>query len=110
MLLEDVTEKILGSAIEIHKVLGPGLLESVYEGALCYELTQSGLEFEQQKVLPVLYKGQNLGQFRVDLVVEGKIVVELKSVDRHDPIFSAQILSYMKLGSFPVGLLSISIN
>jgi GxxExxY protein len=105
MYLEELTEKIIGAAIEIHKVLGPGLLESVYESALCYEFSQVGISFERQKALPVMYKGQNLGQFRVDLVVADKVVVELKSVERHDPLFSAQILSYMKLGAYPVGLL-----
>jgi GxxExxY protein len=105
MYLEELTERIIGAAIEIHKVLGPGLLESVYESALCYEFSQAGISFERQKALPVMYKGQNLGQFRVDLVVADKVVVELKSVERHDPLFSAQILSYMKLGAYPVGLL-----
>lgn len=105
MILEELTDKIIGAAIEVHRTLGPGLLESIYETALCYELEQLGLPFERQPTLPVIYKGQNLGQFRMDLVVDKQVVVELKSVDRHDPVFEAQILSYMKLGSFKVGLL-----
>lgn len=105
MRLEELTDKIIGCAIEVHRVLGPGLLESIYEAALCIELRRKGLKYERQKVLPVLYKGENIGQYRIDLVVEDKVVLELKSVERHDLVFEAQILSYMKLGSYSVGLL-----
>ena len=85
--------------------MGPGLLESVYESALCVELKESGLIFERQKLLPVLYKGQTIGEFRIDVLVEHQIVLELKSVERFDPVFEAQILSYMKLGNYKLGLL-----
>ncbi|MFQ6678770.1 MAG: GxxExxY protein [Fidelibacterota bacterium] len=105
MELNKITEKIIGCAIEVHKKLGPGLLESVYEKALCIELRIAGLKFERQKSLPVLYKNESIGEFKIDILVENKIVLELKSVERHDPIFEAQILSYMKLGNYPLGLL-----
>ncbi len=105
MELNKITEKIIGCAIEVHKKLGPGLLESIYEKALCIELRLAGLKFEQQKSLSVLYKNESIGEFKIDILVENKIVLELKSVERHDPIFEAQILSYMKLGNYPLGLL-----
>jgi len=105
MLLKDLTEKIIGCSIEVHKELGPGLLESIYESALSIELFQRGLHFERQKPLPVGYKGEQIGEFRIDLLVEDTVVVELKSTERHDPLFEAQLLSYMKLGGYSIGLL-----
>ena len=103
--LNQITEKIIGCAIEIHRELGPGLLESIYESALCIEVDSIGLAYERQKSLSVIYKNKSLGNFRVDLVVDGSVVLELKSVERYDPLFEAQILSYMKLGHYPLGLL-----
>jgi GxxExxY protein len=100
-----ITEKIIGCAIKVHKELGAGLLESIYEAALCIEFNDIGLNYERQKQLNVKYKGQKIGEFRVDLIVENSIIVELKSVERFDPLFEAQILSYMKLGGFKLGLL-----
>ena len=100
-----ITEKIIGCAIEVHKNLGPGLLESVYENALCFELENSKLKFECQKILPVIYKGKTLGNFKIDILVEDLVILELKSVEKHDPLFEAQILSYMKLGGYKLGLL-----
>ncbi|MDZ7723384.1 MAG: GxxExxY protein [candidate division KSB1 bacterium] len=105
MELNKITEKIIGCAIEVHKTLGPGLLESIYEKALCIELKEAGLNFNSQKVIPLNYKGHSIGEFRIDLVVENAVVVEIKSVERHDPIFESQILSYMKLGDYKLGLL-----
>jgi GxxExxY protein len=105
MDVNDISGAVIGCAIEVHKLLGPGLLESIYESALCYELTEAGIEFERQKELPIRYKQHQLGQYRLDLVVEKQIVVELKSVERWDPVFSAQVLGYMKMGNYPVGLL-----
>ncbi|GAB4367751.1 MAG: GxxExxY protein [Calditrichia bacterium] len=105
MDLNKLTEKIIGCAIEVHRILGPGLLESIYEKALYIELKSNGLNVEEQKVIPVNYKGHPIGEFRIDLVVEETVVVELKSVERHDPLFDAQILSYMKLGNYELGLL-----
>jgi GxxExxY protein len=100
-----VTDQILGCAIEVHRTLGPGLLESVYEKALCFELQQRGLNFANQVSIPILYKGQNLGDHRLDLLVENQIIVELKAVDRLDPVFHAQILRYLRLTGKQLGLL-----
>ena len=105
MELNKITEKIIGCCIEVHKQLGPGLLESIYESALCIEFQRNDILFERQKSLPVIYKGEKIGDFRIDLLVEDTIVVELKSVERMDPVFEAQILSYMKLGTYKLGLL-----
>jgi GxxExxY protein len=103
--VNELTEKIIGCAIEVHKQLGPGLLESIYENALCIELNICGLKYQKQVSVPVIYKGHNIGEYRADIVVEDKIILELKSVERFDPIFEAQILSYMKLTNKNIGLL-----
>ena len=105
MEFNKITEKVIGCAIEVHKQLGPGLLESVYEKAICIELEEHKINYERQKILPVKYKNQEIGEFRIDVVVENSVVIELKSVERHDPVFESQILSYMKLGNYKVGLL-----
>jgi GxxExxY protein len=105
MELNKITEKIIGCGIEVHRELGAGLLESIYESALCIELKNHGLKYERQKTIPVEYKGCKIGEFRIDLLVENSVVVELKSVERFDPVFEAQILSYMKLGNYKIGLL-----
>lgn len=105
MELNELTEKIIGCCIEVHRNLGPGLLESVYESALSIELKNIQIPFERQKILPVLYKGERIGDFKIDLSVDKRVVVELKSVERFDPVFEAQILSYMKLGNYKLGLL-----
>ena len=103
--LNKVSEVIIGCAIEVHRNLGPGLLESIYQRALLIELKNAGLATESEKVIDVLYKDEIIGQFRIDILVEKQIVIELKSVDRHDPVFDAQLLSYMKLGGYRLGLL-----
>ncbi len=103
--INKLTEKIIGCAIEVHRVLGPGLLESVYEEALCIELSDAGLQFQRQVNVPAVYKGRQVGLYRIDLVVEESVVVELKSVDRHDPVFEAQILTYLRVTGKKVGLL-----
>ena len=95
--LNKITEKVIGCAIEVHKHLGPGLLESVYEKALVIELNNTELKHESQKSLPVKYKGKSVGEFKMDILVENEVVLELKSVERHDPVFEAQLLSYLKL-------------
>ncbi|MBV6492929.1 MAG: hypothetical protein LDLANPLL_00934 [Turneriella sp.] len=100
-----LTEKIIGCAIEVHRLLGPGLLESVYENAMVVELTKQGVGFEQQKRLPAIYKDHSVGEFRIDLLIEGVVVVELKAARVIEPIFAAQLLTYMKLGQFRKGLL-----
>ena len=101
----ELTERIIGCAIEVHRNLGPGLLESIYEKALCHELSQQGIQFESQKTIPVTYKSISLGEFRLDLLVENSIIVELKAVERNDPVFKAQLLSYLKLTGIRLGLL-----
>lgn len=103
--LDPLSNRIIGYAIEVHRQLGPGLLESVYEKALCVEFKNAGIHYERQKELPVVYKGNSIGIFRVDILVDNAIVLELKSVDRHEPVFEAQLLSYMKLGKFPLGFI-----
>ena len=103
--MNKLTEKIIGCAIEVHKILGPGLLESVYESALCVEFDLQNIKYEKQKVLQVDYKKKHIGEFRVDILVENTIVLELKSVERFEPVFEAQLLSYLKLGGYHLGLL-----
>jgi GxxExxY protein len=101
-----LTGQIIGSAIEVHRVLGPGLLESVYEVALCHELKTRGFEVERQVLLPVLYKGLRLKTgIRLDLRVARRVLVEVKSVERLHEIHRAQVLTYLRLTGLRVGLL-----
>ena len=103
---EDLTREIIGSAIEVHKVLGPGLLESAYEVCLCHELHLRGISFQSQLPLPVVYKGMRLEtELRIDLMVEDCVLVELKCVEAMSPIFDAQLLTYLKLTGKRLGLL-----
>ena len=102
----DITYKVIGAAIAIHRKLGPGLLESAYEACLAYELGKSGLRVERQKPVPLVYEEVRLDcGFRADLVVEGKLVVELKCKEILHPVDEAQLLSYLRLLNIPVGLL-----
>jgi GxxExxY protein len=102
----DITEKIIGCAIEVHRALGPGLLESAYEECLCYELSQNNLKFERQVDLPVIYKKVKLDcGYRMDLVVENLIVVEIKAVEQLLKIHEVQLLSYLRLHKKTLGLL-----
>ena len=103
--INQLTEKVIGCAIEVHRALGPGLLESIYEEALCIELEDAGLNFTRQRRVPVQYKGRTIGEHRLDLVVEDEVIIELKSVERYDPVFEAQLLSYLKMTGKRVGLL-----
>ena len=104
--INDVTEAIIGAAICVHRELGPGLLESAYEACLAYELTERKLQIERQKALPVMYRGVELDcGYRIDLLVENHVVVELKAVESLEPIHDAQLLSYLKLSGCEVGLL-----
>ncbi len=106
MEINEISGKILGAAIEVHKVLGPGLLESAYEECLCHELASRGIEFERQKGLPVIYKNVKLDcGYRIDLLVENAVVLELKAVEDILPIHAAQLLTYLKLGNWKIGLL-----
>lgn len=94
---DPLTERIIGCAIEVHRVLGPGLLEASYEAALAIELESAKLRFQQQLIVPVFYKGRPIGDHRLDFVVEDAVILELKSVERFDPIFEAQVLTYLRL-------------
>ncbi|CAN5139559.1 GxxExxY protein [soil metagenome] len=103
---ETLTEAVIGAAIEVHRALGPGLLESTYEACLCRELSLRGLAFERQKPIAVEYKGAKVDcGYRVDLLVAGRVVVELKAVDALAPITDAQLLTYLRLGGWTVGLI-----
>jgi GxxExxY protein len=105
MSTDKLTERIIGCAIEVHRQLGPGLLESIYESALCVELEWEKIRFQRQAALPIEYRGRLLGEYRLDLIVEELVVVELKSVERFEPVFEAQLLTYLKLARLHVGLL-----
>jgi GxxExxY protein len=103
---EGLTEGIIASAIEVHREIGPGLLESAYEECLCRELSARGLHFERQKELPIIYKGEAIGGiYRLDLLVEGEVIIELKSVDALAKIHEAQLLTYMRMSGIGIGLL-----
>lgn len=102
---EDLTREIIGAAIEVHKIVGPGLLEGVYEECLCHELELRKLSFDRQLMVPINYKSVALDcGYRLDVVVENTVILELKSVERIHPIFEAQLLTYMRLLQKPVGL------
>jgi GxxExxY protein len=104
--LKGLTERIIGAAIEVHRQTGPGLMESAYEECLCCELSQMGIKFERQVQLPITYKGVKLDcGYKMDLVVEDSVVLELKTVDKLLPIHTAQLLTYLKLSGKRVGLL-----
>lgn len=106
MKTEKITERIIGCAIEVHRHLGPGLLESAYEECLNWELIQSGFKVDRQKPVPVVYKDIKMDcGYRIDLLVENLIVIELKSVEALNPVHEAQILTYMKFAEKSVGLL-----
>lgn len=105
MEVDQLTERIIGRAIAVHTALGPGLLESISEAALCMELADSGLSFQRQVLLPVIYKGQRIGEYRLDLLVEDAVVVEIKSVERVDAVFYAQLLTYLRVTGKKLGLL-----
>jgi GxxExxY protein len=106
MEINQITQKIIGCAIEVHKNLGPGLLESAYEECLAFELVKTGLKIERQKSTPVVYKTIKLDcGYRIDILVENIVVVELKTVDEFNPVHEAQILTYLKFAGKSIGLL-----
>ena len=103
---DELSNSIIGVAIEVHKILGAGLLESTYEACLCYELTQKDIAFERQKGLPVIYKNVHLDcGYRIDILVEQLVIIELKSVERIEEIHKAQLLTYLKLSGLWLGLI-----
>jgi GxxExxY protein len=102
----ELTRRVIGAAIEVHRLLGPGLLESAYEECLCHEMALRGIRFEKQKPVPLVYKDTKLDcGFRLDLLVEGRVVVELKSIDALGPIHEAIVLTYLRLSGHELGLL-----
>ena len=104
--MNQLSSKIIGAAIEVHKTLGPGLLESAYEECLCHELNIQGLLFEKQKPLTIYYKGKKLDcVYRLDIVVEKAVIIELKSCEKVEPIHKAQLLTYLKLSGLNLGLI-----
>ena len=106
MIYEELTKEIIGGAIKVHRFLGPGLLESAYEECLSYELIRLGLKIERQKPVPVVYEEVKLEcGYRIDILVEKKIILELKSVDALAPIHEAQLLTYLRFSKKPLGLL-----
>jgi GxxExxY protein len=106
MEFEDLSHRVIGCALEVHRALGPGLLESTYEQCLAYELSQAGIPFKLQHPIPVTYKGILLDcGYRVDVLVDDRLILELKSVDKLLPIYEAQLLTYMKLARVSLGLL-----
>jgi GxxExxY protein len=92
----DLSSRVIGAAIEVHKILGPGYLESFYEEALCFELSQAGISFERQKEIEISYKDHKIGKHRLDLLVDGRLVVELKAAQSIEPIHFSIVRSYMK--------------
>src|SRR5918994_7622713 len=106
LALNSITSAIIAAAIEVHRHLGPGLLESAYQACLVFELRQRGLQVEVEKALPLVYKGMRLDcGYRLDLVVNGKVIVDVKSVEELAPIHDAQLITYLRLANCQVGLL-----
>jgi GxxExxY protein len=103
---DELTEKVIGAAIEVHRSVGPGLLESAYQECLCRELSLRGIPFARQVILPAEYKGVRLDcSYRIDLLIDSAVVVEIKAVAVIDPVHKAQLLTYMRLGGWRIGLL-----
>ena len=104
--MNGLTEKIIGAAIEVHRAIGPGLFEAIYEECLCHELSLRGLNFERQLLVPVVYKGVRLeSKYRLDVLVQDTVILELKTIERILPIHEAQLLTYLRLLAKPVGLI-----
>lgn len=104
-LYKDLTYRIIGAAMEVHRGLGPGFLESVYESAFAHELTLAEISFERQKTLAVHYKGVSVGEFRPDFIIDDKVIVELKAVKKLLPEHEAQLINYLKATGLRIGLL-----
>jgi GxxExxY protein len=101
----ELTQRIIGCAVEVHRRLGPGLLENVYESALCIELRTQGMAYTRQVGIPLYYRGELISEYRPDLIVEGQVIVEVKSIERLAPIHWAQVLTYLRVAGLHVGLL-----
>lgn len=106
MIENELSKKIIGCAIEVHRQLGPGLLESAYQECLYYELKQAGLKVQKEKPMPIVYKEVKLDHgYRIDLLVEEKVVIEMKTVEAFTDVHTAQVLTYLRLGKYKLGLL-----
>ena len=106
LIRQELTERVIGLAIDVHRDVGPGLLESVYERCLCYELGQAGIEFERQVAVPVIYKGMHLDEgFRADIVVDSTVILEIKAVAAILPAHEAQLQTYLRMSGMRIGLL-----
>ena len=106
MIENELSQKIIGCAIEVHKHLGPGLLESAYQECLYYELEKLGLKVQKEKPMPIVYKEVKLDHgYRIDLLVEDKVVIEIKTVEVFNDVHTAQVLTYLRLGNYKLGLL-----
>jgi len=106
MIENELSNKIIGCAIEVHKQLGPGLLESAYQECLYYELMQAGLNVQKEKPMPIVYKEVKLDHgYRIDLLVEEKVVIEIKTIEAFNDVHTAQVLTYLRLGKYKLGLL-----
>ncbi|MDD2890990.1 MAG: GxxExxY protein [bacterium] len=104
-VFDELSNKIINSAIRVHKKLGPGFMESIYENALCVDLRKENIKFEQQKGIKIYYEGEEVGIHRIDLIIEDKIIVELKTVKEFEDIHFAQVISYLKATGLQIGLL-----
>jgi GxxExxY protein len=102
---QQLSDRIIGLALTVHHILGPGLLESAYEEAMCWELRHTGFPFERQKVFPLCYKGDYISAYIADLVVDDSVIIELKSVQAFNANMEAQLINYLKLSKIPVGYL-----
>jgi GxxExxY protein len=106
MIENEISQIIIGCAIEVHKQLGPGLLESAYQECLYYEIKQAGLKVQKEKPMPIVYKEVRLDHgYRIDLLIEEKVVVEIKTVEAFSDVHTAQVLTYLRLGNYKLGLL-----
>ncbi len=106
MELNELSAQVIGCGIKVHSALGPGLLESAYQECLCYELQECGLRVKKELALPIVYKDVKLDHgYRIDLLVEDQIVIEIKTVEAFTDVHTAQVLTYLKLGNYPLGLL-----
>lgn len=103
--VNQITERVIGCGVEVHRNLGPALLEAVYEEALCIEFQDAGIAYRRRLPIPVRYKSRTLGEYRLDLFVEDAVIVEVKSVERFDPVFERQIPTYLRVTQKRVGLL-----
>jgi GxxExxY protein len=104
-MADDLTEKIIGAAIEVHRELGPGLLETIYEAALCYEFELQGIKYKRQVPADIIYKGKAIKGQKIDMLVEGEVIVEIKSLSKMPEVALAQVLSYLKATNLKRGLI-----